>query len=51
MHTGDLASMNDEGYVCIAGRNKDMIIRGGENVYPRELEEFSSPIRRLRMCR
>ena len=40
MHTGDLASMNDEGYVCIAGRNKDMIIRGGENVYPRELEEF-----------
>jgi len=40
MHTGDLASMNDEGYVCIAGRNKDMIIRGGENIYPRELEEF-----------
>ena len=32
--------MNDEGYVCIAGRNKDMIIRGGENIYPRELEEF-----------
>jgi fatty-acyl-CoA synthase len=40
MHTGDLASMDDNGYVCIAGRNKDMIIRGGENVYPRELEEF-----------
>jgi fatty-acyl-CoA synthase len=40
MHTGDLASMNEEGYVNIAGRNKDMIIRGGENVYPRELEEF-----------
>ena len=40
MHTGDLASMDAEGYVCIAGRNKDMIIRGGENVYPRELEEF-----------
>ncbi len=40
MHTGDLASMDDEGYVRIAGRNKDMIIRGGENVYPRELEEF-----------
>jgi fatty-acyl-CoA synthase len=40
MHTGDLASMNEEGYVCIAGRNKDMIIRGGENIYPRELEEF-----------
>ncbi|WP_323986622.1 AMP-binding protein [Pseudomonas canadensis] len=40
MHTGDLASMDAQGYVCIAGRNKDMIIRGGENVYPRELEEF-----------
>ena len=40
MHTGDLASMDENGYVCIAGRNKDMIIRGGENVYPRELEEF-----------
>ncbi|UXZ21012.1 AMP-binding protein [Pseudomonas sp. YeP6b] len=40
MHTGDLASMDDEGDVRIAGRNKDMIIRGGENVYPRELEEF-----------
>lgn len=40
MHTGDLASMDDNGYICIAGRNKDMIIRGGENVYPRELEEF-----------
>lgn len=40
MHTGDLASMNVAGYVNIAGRNKDMIIRGGENIYPRELEEF-----------
>lgn len=40
MHTGDLASMNEAGYVNIAGRNKDMIIRGGENIYPRELEEF-----------
>ncbi len=40
MHTGDLATMDEQGYVCIAGRNKDMIIRGGENVYPRELEEF-----------
>ncbi|NCE93086.1 AMP-binding protein [Pseudomonas sp. L13] len=40
IHTGDLATMDDQGYVCIAGRNKDMIIRGGENVYPRELEEF-----------
>ncbi|MGP9824708.1 AMP-binding protein [Ectopseudomonas khazarica] len=40
MHTGDLASMDDNGYVCIVGRSKDMIIRGGENIYPRELEEF-----------
>jgi fatty-acyl-CoA synthase len=40
MHTGDLATMDEEGYVNIVGRIKDMIIRGGENVYPRELEEF-----------
>ncbi|MFE3772489.1 AMP-binding protein [Streptomyces sp. NPDC057579] len=40
MHTGDLAVMNDDGYVRIVGRSKDMIIRGGENVYPREIEEF-----------
>ncbi|MFV0258582.1 MAG: AMP-binding protein [Acidimicrobiales bacterium] len=40
MHTGDLAEMDDEGYVNIVGRIKDMIIRGGENVYPREIEEF-----------
>jgi len=40
MHTGDLAVMDDEGYIKIVGRNKDMIIRGGENVYPREVEEF-----------
>jgi fatty-acyl-CoA synthase len=40
MHTGDLAVMRDDGYVHIAGRSKDMIIRGGENVYPREIEEF-----------
>ena len=40
MHTGDLAVMDDEGYVNIVGRAKDMIIRGGENVYPREIEEF-----------
>jgi fatty-acyl-CoA synthase len=40
MHTGDLAVMGDDGYVRIAGRIKDMIIRGGENVYPREIEEF-----------
>jgi len=40
MHTGDLAVMNDQGYVSITGRIKDMIIRGGENIYPREIEEF-----------
>ncbi|MDX1456596.1 MAG: AMP-binding protein [Marinobacter sp.] len=40
MHTGDLATMDDEGYVAIVGRMKDMIIRGGENIYPREIEEF-----------
>ncbi|MFL5849604.1 MAG: AMP-binding protein [Solirubrobacteraceae bacterium] len=40
MHTGDLARMDEEGYVNIVGRIKDMIIRGGENVYPREIEEF-----------
>jgi fatty-acyl-CoA synthase len=40
MHTGDLATMDDEGYLNIVGRSKDMVIRGGENVYPREVEEF-----------
>ncbi len=40
MHTGDLATMDEDGYVNIVGRMKDMIIRGGENVYPREIEEF-----------
>lgn len=40
MHTGDLAVMDEEGYVNIAGRIKDMVIRGGENIYPREIEEF-----------
>ncbi|MET8597778.1 AMP-binding protein [Streptomyces althioticus] len=40
MHTGDLAMMRDDGYVEIVGRIKDMIIRGGENIYPREIEEF-----------
>lgn len=40
MHTGDLAMMREDGYVEIVGRIKDMIIRGGENIYPREIEEF-----------
>jgi len=40
MHTGDLAAMDDEGFVNIVGRIKDMILRGGENIYPREIEEF-----------
>jgi fatty-acyl-CoA synthase len=40
MHTGDLATMDENGYLNIVGRIKDMIIRGGENVYPREIEEF-----------
>jgi fatty-acyl-CoA synthase len=40
MRTGDLATMDEQGYVNIVGRLKDMVIRGGENVYPREIEEF-----------
>ncbi len=40
MHSGDLATMDDDGYVNIVGRLKDMVIRGGENIYPREIEEF-----------
>jgi fatty-acyl-CoA synthase len=40
MHTGDLATMDDAGYLNIVGRIKDMVIRGGENIYPREIEEF-----------
>jgi fatty-acyl-CoA synthase len=40
MHTGDLATMDDQGYVRVVGRIKDMVIRGGENIYPREIEEF-----------
>ncbi|MGW2377535.1 MULTISPECIES: AMP-binding protein [Kitasatospora] len=40
MHTGDLAVMDEDGYLAITGRIKDMVIRGGENLYPREIEEF-----------
>ncbi len=40
LHSGDLAVMDDEGFIAITGRHKDMIIRGGENIYPREIEEF-----------
>ena len=40
MHTGDLAVLDDEGFCNIVGRIKDMVIRGGENIYPREVEEF-----------
>ena len=40
MHTGDLGKMDADGYLAITGRSKDMVIRGGENVYPREVEEF-----------
>src|SRR5947209_20206036 len=40
MHSGDLATMDEDGYVRVVGRIKDMVIRGGENIYPREVEEF-----------
>ena len=52
MHTGDLATIDAEGYCNIVGRVKDMLIRGGENVYPREIEEFLLRHRaRCRPCR
>jgi len=40
MHTGDLATIYEDGYCRIVGRIKDMVIRGGENIYPREVEEY-----------
>jgi fatty-acyl-CoA synthase len=40
MHTGDIGVMDEDGYVSVTGRIKDMVIRGGENIYPREIEEF-----------
>src|SRR5262249_15337600 len=40
MHTGDLATIDEEGYGNIVGRSKDMVLRGGENIYPREIEEY-----------
>jgi fatty-acyl-CoA synthase len=40
LHSGDLGVMDENGYLTITGRHKDMIIRGGENIYPREIEEF-----------
>ena len=43
MHTGDLATMDGDGYLNIVGRLKDMVIRGGENIYPREIEEYLYP--------
>ena len=51
MHSGDLATMDEEGYVRIVGRIKDMIIRGGENIYPREIEVFLSTHPDSRRCR
>ena len=50
MHTGDLATIDDQGYCNIVGRVKDMVIRGGENIYPREIEEFLYQHPRSRTC-
>jgi fatty-acyl-CoA synthase len=49
MHSGDLATMDEEGYINIVGRIKDMIIRGGENIYRKLLKNFYTPIRKLKV--
>ena len=49
MHSGDLGTMDEDGYLTITGRLKDMILRGGENVYPREIEEFLYRMEGIRM--
>ena len=52
MHSGDLAVMRDDGYVQIVGRAKDIIIRGGENIQPRDIEEFYPHLaRESKTCR
>ena len=51
MHTGDLGVMDDEGYVNIVGRIKDIVIRGGENMYPAEIEEVLFQHPRSAACR
>ena len=51
MHTGDLGTLDADGWLRITGRVKDMLIRGGENVYPREVEEFCIATARFKKCR
>ena len=51
LHSGDLATVDEEGYYSIVGRIKVMIIRGGENIYPREIEEFLFTHSRRSSCR
>jgi fatty-acyl-CoA synthase len=51
MHSGDLATMDEEGYINIVGRIKDTIMRGGENIYRKLLKNFYTPIRKLKKFR
>jgi fatty-acyl-CoA synthase len=51
MHSGDLATMDEEGYINIVGRIKDMIIRGGENIYPKVIEEFLYTHKKIKSLR